>query len=211
MKKFRVIAVFLLCVLCFVSFSSCSKLVKLQETVDGDFYDKTNNITYKAVPSEFQPMSYGDEYARWKIDGDDLIMYKVAGLEPSKWLYCVDFGVLYCAEDIVVPNPLAVDYNKMIICREENQLAALYILEDAVKISSIIININDGETMAYPSTQATYVYRLMFESTALPSIYYSVSYYEYTETQTGIFYFREDNHRCVVSNELLSKYVKGEE
>jgi len=211
MKKNRIICIFLLFALCLVSLSSCSDVIKLSDIGNGEYYDQENDVSYKAVTSEYEPIAYGVEYAQWKVNGEKVILYTVEGLEPTKWLYCVQFGTLFCASDISVPDPKTLDYSKMIICLEEAQTWSVFELDDMVEISSIMINMNDGETMQYPSTEATYSYRLKFVSAELPGIYYTVAYYEYTETQTGCFYFREDNQRCVISNKLFSEYLEDDE
>jgi hypothetical protein len=193
---------------CVISLSSCTFFLHTM-TYDKTlniFTDKKTGIKYTDAPSCYEPVQLGDEYAKWKISGENVIFYEVKGMDPRQWL-AEEGKTIFYAEDITLPGLRELAPVGIYICVEEDYSIALVEITDADDIQGIINLWENGEALSYPGITPEATYRLKFLSEKYPGIYYNLIYVKYSDG-TAYLYSR-DSGRCVVAGDIVESYIGG--
>ena len=159
---------------------SCSAKLVLK---DGNFYCSKNKVTYIEVDYKYSPVSLSKEkYADLEELGKKTELFSLENVDPNKWLATAD-GRLFCAEGESVPALEDMDINKVLICRDgENMSVSLAEITNEISIATVLENISSGSELEYPVIgEAAELLSLRMSSEKYPWLYYSLSYVEFIE------------------------------
>lgn len=177
MKASTITCVSLILCLLLLSLSACG--AKLEETNQG-VKDDGNGITYNHASVVYEPVEVGKKYGKLKVaDKMSLELYCIEGLEPEEWLATEDMNVLY-AEGVSLPTLSEMQPRAVQICANDTSLHVLRRVSDTQTVDALVTAWEQGTSLPYPSSTPIRTYKLRFESTLYPALYYCVTYVEYS-------------------------------
>jgi hypothetical protein len=174
------VSLFLCLCLFLLSLSSCG--VKLEETGQGA-KDNGNGITYTHASVVYEPVEMGSKYGKLKVtDSMSLELYRIEGLDPEQWLATEDGNVLY-ADSVSLPTLTDMQPSALQICVDGTTVHVLRRISDAETVNAMVTAWEEGVSVPYTASTPLKTYKIRFESTLYPSLYYSVTYVEYSSDQ----------------------------
>lgn len=205
-KAIRILTAALAGVVLTVSLGACSRLHKVAfDKEAGGYVDSRTGIVYLDAPGCYEPVAIGEEYARLTYDGQGgVVFHEVGGLDPAKWL-CEQGKTVFYAKGETLPTLREMAPEKVHLCIEEVNTMVLTTVTDAADIAALVDAWENGNEVTYSGAEPTVNLRVKFESSAYPSLYYSLIYLEYGDGQK-VLYDRYDA-RCVEVGDVLLEYV----
>lgn len=174
-------ALALILALCSLFAVSCSKnKTKVIKYENGIYNDAKNDVSYVRVAAEYTPVATGDKYAEIKLAHETIELYCVVGLDPTQWLASKD-GILYKNENVSTPTLEEMKINKVDFCVETTILVSRLSVDDEQKIKALVSACEQEEKISITNRPHNELFKLMMSSQACPSLYYTVSYIEYSE------------------------------
>ncbi|MBQ7378475.1 MAG: hypothetical protein IJW70_02200 [Clostridia bacterium] len=222
--KIKWIALVLACVMSVLCLCSCGGAKIAYDQEDGSYTDKRGN-TYLRAPSCYEPVSYDSEkvYGTLTAGIGTFDLYSIAGTEKGEWLTTAEKDVLY-KDSVALPTLQDFGTNCIYVCREGESIHAFARIDTAAEINALVKAYLEGESIPYPSRQATQSLRLRFASEKYPFLYYRLTYLEYSsdvivydtdengqeiEINYGkYFIYNRDDGRCVPVGDAVHKYVE---
>ena len=160
--------------------ASCSK-TRVIKYENGEYNDAKSDVTYVRVDASYMPVATGEKYADIKLKHETIELYRVTGLEPTKWLAAKD-GTLYKNDEIKTPTLEELKINKIEFCIETSIIVQRFSVSDAEAIAGLTGACTETEKVDFHHNRATKnLFKLMLVSEACPELYYTVSYVEYAE------------------------------
>ena len=142
--------------------------------------DKHTNTEYNVAPSCYEPVSLGKEIAREDKGSYEKVYYQMGELSESEWLTDDSYNVFY-AEGIKLPTFEEMMCNRLLVCKDTDQLVSLFDITDSTLVSAVIEGYLNGEPSKYISLGSHSVLKLKFRSAVYPYLQYSLTYYEYPD------------------------------
>lgn len=156
---------------------SCGKT--LTESASG-IKDSTTKINYNHASVTYEPVELGKKYGTLKVgEKVSLALYRIEGLDPTEWLATEDMNVLY-ADSVTLPSLADMEPTGLQICAKDVSVHVLRRIGDAEVVRAVTSAWTDNDSLTYPSRMPQKVYKLRFESELYPSLYYCVTYIEYS-------------------------------
>lgn len=179
-KKMRALwrAAVLLLAICAL-FASCSKTRKIKYE-NGTYNDTKSDVSYVRVDANYMPVATGEKYAEIKLKHETIELFRVTGLEPTKWLTSKD-GTLYKNAEIKTPTLEELKINKVEFCVETSIIVQRFSVSDAQAIEGLIRACAETEKISITNRAEKNLFKLMMVSEAYPELFYTVSYVEYAE------------------------------
>lgn len=188
-------------------FVSCHQSLVTLKYKDGKMYNKSAGLEYYVAPTNYQPVSIAGEYAYYKKS--DMILYKISGLNPKKWLtqeYKGSATSIFYSTDITLPTLEELDPDKLYICYEDEITYAVAIVKDKKTVSELVYNFINGENVTWPLKDSIQTYEMKFHSDKNnPYIYYNLTYGKF---ESGEFLYDRNTKRCVEITGLLDDYIE---
>ena len=107
--------------------SACAPSVPALEPKGDDFEDSKSGTVFRLAPRCYQPVSVTEE-VRSRIPhkkGDDLLLYAVEGLDPSKWLASTDKDLFYATDRVTLPALWEMQVQRVTVNRLQSPGAIL--------------------------------------------------------------------------------------
>lgn len=204
MKKF--VAILSMLLSCAAILSSCSASLVSLKYEDGVMYNKSQKLEYYAAPTNYEPVSVGEEYAYYQKS--DMVLYEITGLDPKEWLtqaYAGSATTIFYSTDITLPTLEELEPNKLYICSNEEITYSVATVEDKEIIDKLIDLFMNGEYEEWPLVNSIVTYELKFYSEEkYPHIYYNLTYGEFEE---GKFIYDRNTKRSVRIDDILIDYI----
>lgn len=189
-----------------LSFSACSASLVNFKYEDGKLINKGQKLEYYAAPTNYEPVSVGEQFGYYKKT--DLILYEIAGLDPKEWLtqeYAGSATTIFYSTDITLPTLSELEPTKVYICTGDTITYALATVEDEAVVSKLVDLFENGEYEEWPLINSIETYELKFYSEdKYPHIYYNLTYGEFEE---GKFIYDRTTKRSVRIDEVLADYI----
>ncbi len=205
-RSIRVLTAALAGVVLAIGMTACSRLHKVEfDKTSGGYVDGRTGITYFDAPGCYEPVAIGEEYAKLTYDGQGgVVLHEVGGLDPAKWL-CEEGKTVFYAEGETLPTLGEMAPEKVYLCIEDVNTLVLSTVTEAADIAALIDVWENGREVPYSGAEPTINLRVKFESSAYPSLYYSLIYLEYSDGQKVLY----DRYaaRCVEVGDVLLTYV----
>ena len=147
--KTRLLKGFSLCFALVMLLCACSK-VPTMKIKDGVYVNKKTKTSYTQVSSCYRANEYVDN-AVAKIehkDGQEILLYSIAGMDGDKWLCDEDFSV-YCAVGETPPALWEMSIVQVFINKTVNASYTVQQIGDAQKIAALISAYKDGPSFEY--------------------------------------------------------------
>ncbi len=189
-----------------LSFSACSASLVNFKYEDGKLINKGQKLEYYAAPTNYEPVSVGEQFGYYKKT--DLILYEIAGLDPKEWLtqeYAGSATTIFYSTDITLPTLSELEPTKVYICTGDTITYALATVENEAVVSKLVDLFENGEYEEWPLINSIETYELKFYSEdKYPHIYYNLTYGEFEE---GKFIYDRTTKRSVRIDEVLADYI----
>lgn len=189
-----------------LSFSACSASLVNFKYEDGKLINKGQKLEYYAAPTNYEPVSVGEQFGYYKKT--DLILYEIAGLDPKEWLtqeYAGSATTIFYSTDITLPTLSELEPTKVYICTGDTITYALATVENEAVVSKLVDLFENGEYEEWPLINSIETYELKFYSEdKYPHIYYNLTYGEFEE---GKFIYDRTTKRSVRIDEVLAEYI----
>ncbi len=187
-------------------FSSCSGTLMTLKYEDGQMVNKRLKLAYTPAPTNYEPVSVGEEYAYY--EKSDMILYEIAGLDPKEWLtqaYAGSATTIFYADSVTLPTLDELNPNKIFVTESESVTVGIATVNDQAVIDNVIDLFQNGEYAEWPLIGAYTTYELKFYSEEnYPHIYYNLTYGEFDE---GIFLYDRNTKHSVKIDDALSGYI----
>ena len=147
--KTRLLKGFSLCFALVMLLCACSK-VPTMKIKDGVYVNKKTKTSYTQVSSCYRANEYVDN-AVAKIehkDGQEILLYSIAGMDGDKWLCDEDFSV-YCAVGETPPALWEMSIVQVFINKTVNASYTVQQIGDAQKIAKLIDSYQNGVYLDY--------------------------------------------------------------
>jgi hypothetical protein len=180
--------------------TSCSNVVRITYK-DGLYIDAANDIKYRNASVSYEPVSIGDEYARF----GKTTLYTIPGTEPTEWLTekYEGIGSVFYADNVTLPSLPEFGTVKIHVCVSGLKTISIATIDDAAVISALIDALENGEqTEAKNPTESYY---LKAASDSYPFLYYNIIYIKSADGQC--YLYDRGTKRCVAAGTLLDKYL----
>ena len=166
--------------------------------------DKRHEVEYLLAPMCYEPIRYGEVYARH--EGVDF--YTVMDADPREYLCTIDMNVydIYYASTVTLPTLEEFDPEWTVVCRIEVEAVQTgSVNEEDTK--ALIDYYLAAEAVEKPSSKDTEtVLYFKFMSQKYPFLFYSINYYV---TKDGARYlYDRPNGRCVLLGDDFKDIVK---
>lgn len=181
----------------------CSCTMELVEK-DGKLIDSKTGITYVSAPICFEP-SHTDEELFAKCKTLSIELYPVTGQSTELYIaeqYDGIGGLWYAEGEVTLPTLEEFSAEKIYICVEGLITTAIGQVTDPDDIAAIVDVFENGETCSVPNEGKSY--KLKFESSEYPGIYYNLLYIIGDETN---YIYDRSTKRCVDADLLLEEYL----
>lgn len=202
MKKIYVslIALFMAC----VTLSSCSANLVQLKYEDGMLVNKSANLTYKSLPTSFEPTETLGEYAEYK--SGKLVLCEIKDMDPQKWLSEKYEGIasVFCASDIEIPTLSTFQTNKIILCTYDEVTIGIEVFEDEEFINEVVDMFENGEETDWPLIDSKGLYQIKFASDKYPGLYYNLMYGIFEE---GTFIYDRYSKKCVDGKNVFDDVI----
>lgn len=189
-----------------LTFSACSASLVNFKYEDGKLVNKGQKLEYYAAPTNYEPVSVGEQFGYYKKT--DLILYEITGLDPKEWLtqeYAGSATTVFYSTDITLPTLSELEPTKVYICTGDTITYALATVEDEAVVSKLVDLFENGEYEEWPLINSIETYELKFYSEdKYPHIYYNLTYGEFEE---GKFIYDRTTKRSVRIDEVLADYI----
>ena len=190
-----------------ISLTACSSTIPLKAE-GGLYHDESNGVAYAMAPMCYEPQTIGDAYASFKSGSTEVVLYKVAGLDPTDYLTEAYSGAssMFVASDITLPDLAGFAPNVIHLCVQSNSVWEFATVTDQAEIDEIVRVYTEGESVPYPAKTPNADLRFKFASPDYPGLYYNLVYVDYGDAR---YLYDRETRRCVEVGDLLREYIDG--
>ncbi len=186
--------------------SSCSGTLMNLKYENGQMINKRLNLAYTPAPTNYEPVSVGEEYAYY--EKSDMILYEIAGLDPKEWLtqaYAGSATTIFYADSVTLPTLTELDPTKIFVTEGDSVTVSIVTVTDKTAIDRVVDLFQNGEYTEWPLVGAYQTYELKFYSEEnYPHIYYNLTYGEFDE---GIFLYDRNTKHSVKIDDALAEFI----
>ena len=190
-----------------ISLTACSSTIPLKAE-GGLYHDESNGVAYAMAPMCYEPQTIGDAYASFKSGSTEVVLYKVAGLDPTDYLTEAYSGAssMFVASDITLPDLAGFAPNVIHLCVQSNSVWEFATVTDQAEIDEVVRVYTEGESVPYPAKTPNADLRFKFASPDYPGLYYNLVYVDYGDAR---YLYDRETRRCVEVGDLLREYIDG--
>ncbi|MBQ3125705.1 MAG: hypothetical protein IJC15_01425 [Clostridia bacterium] len=190
-----------------ISLTACSSTIPLKAE-GGLYHDESNGVAYAMAPMCYEPQTIGDAYASFKSGSTEVVLYEVAGLDPTDYLTEAYSGAssMFVASDITLPDLAGFAPNVIHLCVQSNSVWEFATVTDQAEIDEIVRVYTEGESVPYPAKPPNADLRFKFASPDYPGLYYNLVYVDYGDAR---YLYDRETRRCVEVGDLLREYIDG--
>lgn len=170
------------------------------------FTDDSTGVSYTDAPSCYEAAVRGEEYAKWRSAGENVIFYRLGEADPLKWL-TEEGKTIFYAEGAELPELDKLGVNEVLICTEELHAISLAKITDSGDIAGLISTWLTAEAVEYPASGIEKDYRIKFASPDYPWLYYNLIYVDCGSN--GCYLYSRDSGRCVRTDSTVQNYLDG--
>ena len=203
--KIRIFSLLVVLSLLFVMLSSCTR-GNAFTVKNGNFVDKETGIEYISTSWEYEPISKSDEIYGEYPKLNNLVFYKLNGVDPQKYI-CDNMETLYYAKGLTIPALAEMSIDYVNVYNQYDEL--VFNIKDIEFIAKLVDTYLNG----YNSYSSIYLtndtdvktnHRIKFAD-AEEGFYYVLAYVEYTEPFS---YFDEKGNECQSDKILFNRYTQ---
>ncbi len=191
-----------------VLLSSCSGTLVNLKYENGQMINKRQKLAYTPAPTNYEPVSVGEEYAYY--EKSDMVLYEITGLDPKEWLtqaYAGSATTIFYADSVTLPTLGELDPTKIYVTEGESVTVSIVTVDDKAVIDNVVDLFQNGEYAEWPLVGAYKTYELKFYAEeTYPHIYYNLTYGEFDE---GIFLYDRNTKHSVKIDDALAGFVQS--
>ncbi len=178
----KAIAWLLLVTLC-LSLAACSRVPTL-EYANGQYTNPKTNISYVPVPRTYEAIAYlPDAVMKIKPEGlEEILLYAVEGLEGNTYL-CNASYELFAAAGSTLPAFSQLQLTRALVTQSASISMAITAIGQGEDLTALYKAYAEGPS--FPKSeilnQPEKSYRIKFEASNLPGMYYTLAYRQFAE------------------------------
>ena len=173
-----------------LAFSSCSS-VTVMESENGMYVNPDTGVSYHAAPANYESKAVNKAElvaCLGSADMEEAYLYAIDGASSMQFLTTIYNDVFY-ADGITLPTLREMNATRVLFTQTKVLTASLVQIEEADILSQLVAAYEgkgfDSELMIFEDDCIRKLdFRLKFESTAYPSLYYTLDYYSYSKEIT---------------------------